>query len=67
MIWKIKWDARAQKELRKLAKALQQEVLYYLSDRIATKEDLAVLVNRYPMTNMDYGVSNPQYKNNMPH
>ena len=36
MAWKIKWDHRALKELKKLGKKAQQDILRYLHERIAT-------------------------------
>ena len=39
MIWKIEWDERARKELRKLDRQTQRNILKYLRDRIATTED----------------------------
>jgi mRNA interferase RelE/StbE len=39
LTWIIEWDDRARKELRKLDKQLQKEILTYLRKRIATKED----------------------------
>lgn len=37
--WKIEWDDRALKELRKLNKQIQKDVLQYLRQRICTKEN----------------------------
>jgi mRNA interferase RelE/StbE len=39
VIWRIEWDDRARKELRKLGKQIQEDILRYLRERIATKED----------------------------
>lgn len=39
MIWRVKWDDRARKELRKLDKSLQQDILDYLRKRIETEQD----------------------------
>ncbi len=39
MTWTIEFDAAAAKELRKLDKGTQQEILRYLRQRIATDED----------------------------
>ncbi len=39
MTWKIEWLEEARKELRKLDKQLQRDILKYLKKRIATKED----------------------------
>ena len=38
LIWKIEWDDRARKELRKIDKQIQKEILNYLRTRIATSE-----------------------------
>lgn len=38
-MWTIEWDDRAAKELRKLNKQTQQQILSYLRTRIATDED----------------------------
>ena len=34
MDWQIKWDTRASKELQKLDKPIQREILEYLRERI---------------------------------
>lgn len=39
MTWTVRWDERARKELRKLDKKLQKDVLDYFRDRIVTKDD----------------------------
>jgi len=39
LIWKVEFDDRARKELRKPDKKLQVDILEYLQDRIATNED----------------------------
>ena len=39
MIWRIEFDNAAAKELRQLDRQAQQEILRYLRERIATKED----------------------------
>ena len=39
MIWRVEWDERARKELRKLDKQLQKDILCYLRERIATEKD----------------------------
>ncbi len=39
MTWKVEWDDRASKELRKLDNQLQSDILDYLHDRIATDND----------------------------
>ena len=39
MIWKVEFDAAAAKELRKLDHKIQQDILCYFRERIATKED----------------------------
>lgn len=38
-MWMVEWDNAARKELRKLDKQLQQQILHYLRERIATNED----------------------------
>ncbi len=38
LTWKIEWDDRARKELRKLDKQTQKDILSYLRIRIATAE-----------------------------
>jgi mRNA interferase RelE/StbE len=39
LIWTVKFDDRARKELRKLDQTVQHSILQYLRVRIATKED----------------------------
>ncbi len=39
MTWKVEWDDRARKELRKLDKSLQKNILQYLRERIITTKD----------------------------
>lgn len=39
MIWVVEWDERARKELRKLDKQLQKDILKYLRERIAVDAD----------------------------
>ena len=39
MTWKVEFDDAAAKELRKLDKQIQQEILKYFRTRIATDED----------------------------
>ena len=39
MTWKVEFDDVAAKELRKLDKQVQQEILRYFRERIATDED----------------------------
>ena len=39
MTWKVEFDDRARKELRKLDPPAQQEILGYLRKRIATKSN----------------------------
>ena len=41
MRWAYSFDERALKELKKLGKQAQREILKYLDERIATKEDPA--------------------------
>ncbi|MGK5090866.1 type II toxin-antitoxin system RelE/ParE family toxin [Deltaproteobacteria bacterium TL4] len=40
MIWSVEFDDRARRELRKLDKQAQQEILSYLREKIATSEDV---------------------------
>lgn len=39
MIWKVEWDDRARKELRKLDVPVQNEILRYLRERIARSKN----------------------------
>ncbi len=39
MIWKIEWSNAALKQLRKLDKQLQEEILDYLEERVAVIEN----------------------------
>lgn len=39
MTWEIKWEERALKELKKLRKKAQQDILRYLRERITTDKD----------------------------
>ena len=39
MTWSVEFDDRAAKELRKLDKQAQRDILRYLHERIATPED----------------------------
>jgi mRNA interferase RelE/StbE len=39
LIWDVEWDEHARKELRKLDTKLQNDILRYLRERIATHED----------------------------
>lgn len=39
MTWLIEWDDHARKELRKLDKKLQKDILSYLRERISTSTD----------------------------
>lgn len=39
MIWKVEFDERARKELRRLDTQAQAGILRYLRDRIATEDD----------------------------
>ena len=36
MLWQVEWDSRAVKELRKLDKSLQKDILHYLRERIVS-------------------------------
>ncbi len=39
MIWSVEWDDAAVKELRKLDKQVQRDILRYFRKQIASKED----------------------------
>ncbi len=39
LTWTVEWDDRARKELRKLDKQLQKDILHYLRERIAVDND----------------------------
>ncbi len=39
MIWLVEWDDRARKELRKLDKQIQKDILQYFRQRITTNKD----------------------------
>ncbi len=39
MTWRVEWDDRARRELRRLDRQIQREILDYLSKRIAIDED----------------------------
>jgi mRNA interferase RelE/StbE len=39
LTWKIEWDERARKELRKLDATAQKEILRYLQERIRGEDD----------------------------
>ena len=39
MTWSVEWDDRARRELRRLDRQIQREILKYFSDRIPTAED----------------------------
>ncbi len=39
MTWSVEWDDAAAKELRKLDKQAQRDILRYFRERIATEED----------------------------
>jgi mRNA interferase RelE/StbE len=39
LTWTVEWDDRARKELRKLDKQRQKDILKYLRDRIAVNAD----------------------------
>jgi mRNA interferase RelE/StbE len=38
LVWTIEWDERAVKELKKLDKQIQRDILHYLKSRIATDQ-----------------------------
>jgi len=39
LTWTVEWDDRAARELRKLDRQIQKEILAYFRERIATAED----------------------------
>jgi mRNA interferase RelE/StbE len=39
VIWKVEWEDQSRRELRKLNKELQQNILRCLREKIATKDD----------------------------
>ena len=39
MTWRVEWDDRARRELRRLDHSVQRTILRYFSERIATDED----------------------------
>jgi len=39
LTWTVEWDAAAVKELRKLDRQAQQDILRYFRERIATEDD----------------------------
>ena len=39
MTWTIEWDDRARRELRRLDRQVQRDILKYFSQRIATDQD----------------------------
>ena len=39
LIWKVEWDDRARRELRRLDRSVQRTILRYISDCIRTPED----------------------------
>ena len=39
MTWKVEWDDRARRELRRLDGSVQRQILRYLRERIATDQD----------------------------
>ena len=39
MTWKVEWDDRARRELRALDGSVQEKILRYLRERIASSED----------------------------
>jgi mRNA-degrading endonuclease RelE of RelBE toxin-antitoxin system len=43
LTWKIEWDDRARKELRKLYSPIQKEILIYLHLRIAESDNPRVI------------------------
>jgi mRNA interferase RelE/StbE len=39
LTWRVEWDERARKELRRLDQQAQRDILQYLRERIATDQD----------------------------
>ena len=39
MVWTIKWEEHALKELRKVSKPVQQSILRYFRERVATEKN----------------------------
>lgn len=39
MTWTVEWDDRARRELRQLDRQVQQNILKYFTERIATDDD----------------------------
>jgi mRNA interferase RelE/StbE len=39
LTWTVEWDDRARRELRRLDRQTQRNILRYFSERIATEED----------------------------
>jgi mRNA interferase RelE/StbE len=39
LTWSVEWDDRARRELRKLDKPIQVEILRYLRQRVSTSDD----------------------------
>jgi len=39
LVWTIEWDDRARKELKRLDRQVQREILRYFKKRIATDQD----------------------------
>ena len=39
MTWTVEWDDRARRELRRLDRAVQRQILRYFRERIATDDD----------------------------
>ena len=39
MIWRVEWDERARKDLRKLDKGVQKAILQFMRERISTEYD----------------------------
>jgi len=39
LTWSVEWDDRARRELRRLDRQVQREILKYFSERIATDEE----------------------------
>ena len=55
MTWRVEWDDRARKELRKLDSPIQKEILSYLRVRIAGSENPRLFDRAFLETRPDYG------------
>ena len=57
MTWTVEFDDAAAKELRKLDRQAQHEILRYLRERIATDEDRLGLVSHCPVNSQGSGAT----------